>query len=147
MKTQSLRDLIESIWKARCRISLVDEFLLNRLLTDGGHDTEDLTADLIGDLLDGKSPADWNIACFSFSEISSYYLAAAHKMSAEQVVAAVFTVCVLADLARAGRSDWSLEHDKVMALCAILAGRLELAGFLHFMSYVFGKGGEPPIHE
>lgn len=145
MKCESLRRLMERLWAAGCRGPFSDDELLRRLLEDGGHDTEDLTAQVITDLLDEKSPESWSIATFAFSEVISLYLVTAHKMSFQQVIAAAFSACVLADAARAHEGDWGMEHDKVMVLCAILAGRIELESFLHLMAYIFGKGGQPPI--
>jgi hypothetical protein len=69
----------------------------------------------------------------------------ADNMSTRQVIAAAFALCVLADAARAGACEWSLEHDKAMSLCLILASRIHLAEFLPVMAYIFGKGGEPPM--
>lgn len=130
---------------AGCRGSFAGDELLKRFLEDGGHDTEDLTLQVITDLLDEKPPESWSIATFAFAEMVSLYLVTAHKMSFQQVIAAAFAACVLADAARAREGDWGMEHDKVMALCAILAGRIELEDFLHLMAYIFGKGGQPPI--
>lgn len=147
MTHETLRELIQRLWNVGCRGSFSEDVLLKHLLQDGGHDTEDLTAQAVANLLDGKHPEDWHIITFAFSEMVSFYLAAAHKMSFQQTVAAAFSACVLADAARANECDWSLEHDKVMALTAILAGRIELENFLHLMAYVFGKGGRLPIGE
>lgn len=141
----TLRELVQRLWNVGCRGPFDDDELLKRLLEDGGHDTEDLTAQVIADLLDEKPPESWSIATFAFSEVVSFYLVTAHKMSFQQVIAAAFSACVLADAARAHECDWSMEHDKIMALCAILAGRIELENFLHLMAYIFGKGGQPPI--
>lgn len=143
----TLRELVERLWNVGCRGPFSDDVLLKHLFEDGGHDTEDLTEQVVADLLNGKRPEDWHIVTFAFSEIVSFYLATAHKMTFQQTVAAAFSACVLADAARANECDWSLEHDKVMALNAILAGRIELESFLHLMAYVFGKGGQLPIGE
>jgi hypothetical protein len=147
MKSRLLRENIRALGKVGCRGRVSEDELFIRLQADGGHDTEDLTAQDIANLLDERAPEDWCIATFAFSEVVSFYLVTAHNMSFQQVIAAAFSACVLADAARAGECDWSMEHDKIMALCAILAGRMELEAFLHLMAYIFGKGGQPPIRE
>jgi hypothetical protein len=139
------RELVEGLWSAGCRGAFSDDQLLKRLLADGGNDTEDLTLQIVTTLLDEKTPESWSIVTFASSEAVSFYLVTAHKMSFQQVIAAAFSACVLADAARAHEGDWGMEHDKIMALCAILAGRIELENFLRLMSYIFGKGGQPPI--
>lgn len=141
----TLRELVTQLWNVERQDSFSDDILLNRVLKDGGHDTEDLTVHIISDLLDEKHHGDWSIVTFAFSELISYYLVTAHAMSFHQVVAASFSACVLADASRANGCDWSLEHDKVMALNAIIALRIELKQLLHLMAYVFGKGGQLPI--
>lgn len=143
----SLGELIERLWSVGCRGPFSSDVLLGQLLEDGGHDTEDLTSDVVTALLKEDAPDNWHIVTFAFSEMVSFYLVAAHKMSFQQTVAAAFSACVLADAARADECDWSLEHDKVMALNAILAGRIELDHFLYIMAYIFGKGGRCPISE
>lgn len=140
-----LRELVEGLWSTGCRGAFSDEQLLMRLLEDGGNDTEDLTLQTITSLLDEKSPESWSVVNFASSEAVSFYLVTAHKMSFQQVIAAAFSACVLADASRAHEGDWGMEHDKIMALCAILAGRLELEHFLPVMSYIFGKGGQSPM--
>jgi len=143
----TLRELVERLWNVGCRGSFSDDVLLKRLLEDGGHDTEDLTPQVIADLLDEKRPEEWHIVTFAFSEVVSFYLGTALKMTFQQRVAAAFSACVLADAARANEWDWSLEHNKVMALNAILALQFEPEDFLHLMAYIFGKGGQLPIGE
>lgn len=147
MKPTTLQELIECLWNAGCRGPFSTEKLLQRLLEDGGHDTEDLTPGIIADLLAEKRPDCWSVATFAFSEIISFYLVTAYQMSFQQVVAAAFSACVIADASRVQECDWSMQHEKIMALCAILAGRLELDKYLYLMAYIYGKGGQPPISE
>jgi len=66
-------------------------------------------------------------------------------MSSHQGVAALFSACVLADASRTRQYDWSLDHDKVTALLAVLALRLEPEDILDVVTYIYGKGGEPPV--
>ena len=145
MKNDTLKQIITTIWNSACKGELASEALLDRLHEDGGHDTEDINNETVEVLLNGSLDEDWDLVAFSASEMLAYYLQISSRLSTQQVAATVFCACVLADGSRSQKVDWSMEHDKVMAVCAMLGSKLELEVFLPVMTYIFGKGGFSPI--
>ena len=103
---------------------------------------------MVTDVLDESAPENWHKVVFAFSEMARYYLAGeGPDMSREQVAAAAFVSCVLADAARANECDWGLQHQKVTQLNALLASRMDLdpEDLLPVTAYIYGKGGQFPL--
>jgi hypothetical protein len=139
---------IEQIWNSSCRGEFSKNALLQRLLIDGGLDTQRLNVTIISDLLLGNSTSDPHLVTFALSEVSSYYLALNTNMNSHQCVAACFAICILADCARLGEYEWSLEvNSKMIGLSSIISLRIELEDYLYMLCYVYGKGGRSPSTE
>jgi hypothetical protein len=145
MNNGSLYPLIQQLWEAGLAEPFTPGVLRSALSNPSCADALDLTEQTILALLNENPPSDWSTVTSALSESSNALLLLADHMSTRKVIAAAFSVCVLADAARAGACDWSLEHDKAMSLCMILASRIHLVEFLPVMAYIFGKGGEPPV--
>jgi hypothetical protein len=136
---------IEQIWNSSCSGEFSKNALLQTLLIDGGLDTRGLNVTIISDLLLGNIPSDPHLVTFALSEVSSYYMALNIKMNSLQCVAACFAICILADCARLGEYEWSLEvNSKIIGLCSLISLRIELEDYLYMLCYVYGKGGQSP---
>lgn len=117
---KNLREFIQYLWGKNCSTPFSEQALMEQLHRDSQQESQDIGAELVKQLLDGKEDVDWDCALFICSEAFLRYRAQEQDMSPEQVVCAIFAMCVVSD---SSRIDEYLTH--VLVLCGILAQRVE----------------------
>ncbi|MBQ7589175.1 MAG: hypothetical protein IJU47_00620 [Verrucomicrobia bacterium] len=118
---KNLHDFIHYLWDKLTGTEFSVEQLLDQLHQDGGSDTDALTAPLIHDLLEGQADLDWETALQACAEVSYYYRAQEiENLTPQQIVAAVFSICVVSD---SGQIDEHLTN--ILVFCGMLARYVE----------------------
>ncbi len=95
---KNLHDFIHDLWDRLTETEFSVEQLLDQLQQDGGEEAAALTESLIHELLEGQADLDWDTALDACAETTFHYRSQEiENLTPQQIVAAVFSICVLSD--------------------------------------------------
>ena len=159
---KNLHDFIHYLWDNLTGTEFSVEQLLDQLQQDGGEEAAALTESLIHDLLEGQEDLDWDTALDACAETTFHYRSQGiENLTPQQIVAAVFSICVLSDsslideyltdtliicgmLAKFVEQEWNrvLDEEEVKPENLLELGpKMDEDDLLFITNYLFSKDG------
>lgn len=159
---KNLHDFIHYLWGNLTGTEFSVEQLLDQLQQDGGEEAAALTESLIHELLEGQADLDWDTALDACAETTFHYRSQEiENLTPQQIVAAVFSICVLSDsslideyltdtliicgmLAKFVEQEWDrvLDEEKVKPEDLFELGpKMDEDDLLFITNYLFSKDG------